>query len=55
MQLKQEFEIVKELRGLSGFGWDDIKKIVTATDEVWEAYLAVSNLFFQLLTDIYAI
>ncbi|KAH9014105.1 hypothetical protein EDB85DRAFT_1899347 [Lactarius pseudohatsudake] len=39
-QIKQEFETVKELRGLSGFGWDDAKKAVTATDDVWEAYLA---------------
>ncbi|KAH8992743.1 Myb/SANT-like DNA-binding domain-containing protein [Lactarius hatsudake] len=39
-RIKQEFEIVKELRGLSGFGWDDAKNTVTATDEVWEAYLA---------------
>ncbi|KAH9168569.1 Myb/SANT-like domain-containing protein, partial [Lactarius sanguifluus] len=42
-RIKQEFETVKELRGLSGFGWDDAKKMVTATDEVWEAYLAVSQ------------
>ncbi|KAH9059520.1 Myb/SANT-like DNA-binding domain-containing protein [Lactarius vividus] len=38
-RIKQEFETVKELRGLSGFGWDDAKKTVTATDDVWEAYL----------------
>ncbi|KAH9052000.1 hypothetical protein EDB83DRAFT_2316626 [Lactarius deliciosus] len=39
-KIKQEFETMKELRGLSGFGWDDVKNTVTATDEVWEAYLA---------------
>ncbi|KAH9022524.1 hypothetical protein EDB83DRAFT_2320280 [Lactarius deliciosus] len=38
-KIKQEFETMKELRGLSGFGWDDVKNTVTATDEVWEAYL----------------
>ncbi|KAI9432592.1 hypothetical protein H4582DRAFT_2083302 [Lactarius indigo] len=38
-RIKQEFKTVKELRGLSGFGWDDVKKTVTATDNVWEAYL----------------
>ncbi|KAH9012949.1 hypothetical protein EDB83DRAFT_2233518 [Lactarius deliciosus] len=41
-QLKQEYEVIKELRGLSGFGWDDTKKLVTATAEVWDAYLANS-------------
>jgi hypothetical protein len=39
-RLKKEFKIVKTLRGLSGFGWDESKQIVTATDKVWEAYLA---------------
>ncbi|KAH9042420.1 hypothetical protein EDB84DRAFT_1559391 [Lactarius hengduanensis] len=38
--IKQEFETVKELRGLLGFGWEDAKKTVMATDKVWEAYLA---------------
>jgi hypothetical protein len=41
-QLKQEFDIVKQLRGLSGFGWDDDKKLVTAMADVWERYLEVS-------------
>ena len=26
----------------SGFGWDDVEKIPTAPDEVWEAYIEVS-------------
>ena len=43
LQLKQEFDIVKELRGLSGFGWDDERKVVTASADVWEAYLEVSH------------
>ncbi|KAJ7102055.1 hypothetical protein C8R44DRAFT_887821 [Mycena epipterygia] len=30
----------KELRGLSGFGWDAINSLVTATEEVWESYLS---------------
>ncbi|KAJ7735178.1 hypothetical protein B0H16DRAFT_1731442 [Mycena metata] len=29
----------KKLRGLSGFGWDEGLKIVTASDDVWAAYL----------------
>jgi len=40
-QLKQEFDIVKTLRGLSGFGWDDERKIVTASSDVWDAYIEV--------------
>jgi hypothetical protein len=43
LQLKQEFDIVKELRGISGFGWDDERKVVTASPEVWEPYLEVSD------------
>ncbi|KAI9452920.1 Myb/SANT-like DNA-binding domain-containing protein [Lactarius psammicola] len=42
-RLKQEFDIVKKLRGLSGFGWDDAQQMVTASDEVWEDYLKVKE------------
>ncbi|KAF8194055.1 hypothetical protein K438DRAFT_1469004, partial [Mycena galopus ATCC 62051] len=38
--LKGAFNAVRKLRGLSGFGWDDGLKMVTASDEVWELYLA---------------
>jgi len=41
-QLKEHFLIVQTLRGLSGFGWDDAKHMVTAPDDVWDQYLAVS-------------
>ncbi|KAE9390708.1 hypothetical protein BT96DRAFT_775954, partial [Gymnopus androsaceus JB14] len=37
--MKAEFKIVATLRSLSGFGWDDVRKMVTATDEVWDSYL----------------
>ncbi|KAF8341693.1 Myb/SANT-like DNA-binding domain-containing protein [Amanita rubescens] len=40
--LKKEYKEVKHIRDLSGFGWDDAKKVVTATPEVWEALLAKS-------------
>jgi hypothetical protein len=43
-QLKQEFDTVKELRSLSGFGWDDERKLVIASPEVWDEYLKVSLL-----------
>ena len=34
--------MVKHLRGLSGWGWDDTRKIIIAPDDVWDAYLAAS-------------
>jgi hypothetical protein len=43
-QLKGEFIEVKKLRELSGFGWDDDLKVVTATADVWEAYIKVCPL-----------
>lgn len=40
-QLKKQYRIVKAIRNTSGFGWDDTKKIATATAEVWDAYIKV--------------
>ena len=45
MQLKQEYNVVKELRGLLGFGWDCQNCIVTTDSEVWDAYIKVSMSF----------
>lgn len=42
-QLKQEYDLVKELRGLSGFGWEPQLCTVTADSDVWVAYLKVST------------
>jgi len=38
--LKKDYQIVKELRGLSGFGWDDANELVTAASDIWDAYFA---------------
>ncbi|THH31604.1 hypothetical protein EUX98_g2565 [Antrodiella citrinella] len=38
-QLKTNYTNVSHLRRLSGFGWDDEKKVVTAVDEVWHPVL----------------
>ncbi|KAH9022583.1 hypothetical protein EDB85DRAFT_2151721 [Lactarius pseudohatsudake] len=38
-RLKQEYDVVKEIRGLSGFGWDLIQNTVTAENNVWDAYI----------------
>jgi uncharacterized protein YktA (UPF0223 family) len=37
-ELKSDYGIIKTLKELSGFGWDDRNKIVTAPNDVWEAY-----------------
>lgn len=34
-QLKSDFKQIKRLRGMSGFGWDDGRKLVIAADEQW--------------------
>ena len=42
-QLKQEYDTIKELCKLSGFGWDDAKMCVTAPHNVWAEYCKVST------------
>ncbi|KAJ7450558.1 Myb/SANT-like DNA-binding domain-containing protein [Mycena latifolia] len=42
-RLKGQYKIVKGIRSLSGFGWNATTKCVTATDEVWDAYLSVTS------------
>ncbi|THU75551.1 hypothetical protein K435DRAFT_631504, partial [Dendrothele bispora CBS 962.96] len=34
-----ELYLNSPLRTLSGFGWDNVRHMVTATDSVWDAYL----------------
>lgn len=41
--VKSHYNHIKILMGLSGFGWDDITKRVTAEDQVWDDYLKVSE------------
>ncbi|KAF5318979.1 hypothetical protein D9758_018530 [Tetrapyrgos nigripes] len=38
-RFKKDFKIVRRLRTLSGFGWDNVRNMVTATDQVWDAYI----------------
>jgi hypothetical protein len=40
--LRKQYELVKLLRSQSGFGWDDVYKVVTADEDVWERYISVS-------------
>ena len=42
-QLKQEYNIVKGLCKLSGFGWNEAKMTVTASNDVWTDYCTVST------------
>ncbi|CAN6460551.1 unnamed protein product [Victoria cruziana] len=41
--LRKQYELVKLLRSQSGFGWDDVYKVVTADEDVWEQYIAVNS------------
>ena len=57
-QLKQEYDVVKEMRGLSGFGWDPQLCTVSAgDDDVWIAYIKVSSclMWHSLCTHAYTL
>ena len=42
-QLKLEYDVVKELRGLSGFNWDAMLSTVQGDPDVWTAYIKVRS------------
>ncbi|KAG1720031.1 uncharacterized protein EDB91DRAFT_1065081 [Suillus paluster] len=51
--LKANCVVVQKLRELSRFGWDETRKIVIASDKVWDDYLEVWHLTpFPLYDDI---
>jgi len=39
-KLTSEFLAIKYLRELSGWSWDDVRKVVHTTDEIWENHIA---------------
>ncbi|CAN6448108.1 unnamed protein product [Victoria cruziana] len=39
-RLKTQYRMIKALRNLNGFGWDDELKVVTASEDVWEQYIS---------------
>ncbi|XP_031501572.1 L10-interacting MYB domain-containing protein-like [Nymphaea colorata] len=41
--LRKQYELVKLLRSQSGFGWDDVYKVVTAEEDVWDRYIAINS------------
>lgn len=42
--LKKTYKIMKAMLDLSGLGWDDTRKMVTAEPEVWKDCLLVSHI-----------
>ena len=42
-QCKANYKVVRTLCQLSGFEWDDTKKLVMAEKQVWDVYLEVCN------------
>jgi len=38
--LKRDFVVIRKIRGLSGFGWNDAEGLVTAPADVWKDLLA---------------
>ena len=45
-KLKKEYKEVTHICGLSGFGWDDTKKVVTASPQVWDNLIKAYIIFF---------
>ncbi|KAF8575525.1 hypothetical protein K439DRAFT_1623527 [Ramaria rubella] len=45
LKLKGEYHLVKALHEQSGFGWDDMKQMVTTPPDVWDKYLEVWKAF----------
>ncbi|CAN6485891.1 unnamed protein product [Victoria cruziana] len=41
--LRKQYELVKLLRSQSEFGWDDVYKVVTAEEDVWDRYIAINS------------
>ena len=37
--LKSQYKIFQAIKENSGFGWDEVRKVSTAPEEVWSAYL----------------
>ena len=46
MQFKKEYDIVKELQGLSSFGWDSTVCTITAELDIWDTYIKVCTVYF---------
>jgi hypothetical protein len=53
--LKSLYSEFKRLLEQSGFGWDEEQGVVTAPDEVWDAYLKVCQYFVQFEALLYLV
>ncbi|RWR73107.1 L10-interacting MYB domain-containing-like protein isoform X2 [Cinnamomum micranthum f. kanehirae] len=51
--LKHNYNHIKTLMGLSGFGWDDVTKKVTASDQVWDDYITDRTALVPLMSLIF--
>ncbi|KIJ51806.1 hypothetical protein M422DRAFT_244175 [Sphaerobolus stellatus SS14] len=43
LDLKDDYKTVKELLGMSGFGWDEGKGVVRADEHVWQALIKTNS------------
>ena len=46
-KLRIEYSAFSKLLGTTGFGWDDEKRIVLTTEEVWETHLNVYTISYS--------
>lgn len=46
---KKQYDSIKTLLNQSGFGWDSVRQMVIADDDVWDAYIKVCYLFKQVI------
>jgi hypothetical protein len=49
LQLKTEYDLVKQMYDKSGWGWDNEKNLPVVIDDVWSAYIKVSLLYLTQL------
>jgi hypothetical protein len=45
LQFKADYTIVKGLRDLSGWGWDDVNNHIVVKDDIWNTYVKVYLIF----------
>lgn len=52
---KKWYSAMKSMLNLSGFGWDEERKKVTAEEGVWDDYIAVRFLFIYCMDFVFII
>lgn len=46
---KKQYDSIKRLLSQSGFGWDGVRQMIIADDNVWDEYIKVCDLFNQVI------